>query len=105
MRNVGRLDERIEIKSRSMTENDFGEPIDSFSTTNTISAQVIVKSGTEKDSDNKEVNIRNIRFRIRYLSTISETDQISYRGKTYDIEFLEDNRRHGQTIIHAKEVA
>ena len=104
MRNVGRLDERIEIQSRLSSENDFGEPIESFSTANTISAQVIVKSGTEKNEDNKDVSIRNIRFRVRYLSAIDETDQILYRNKKYDIEFLEDQRRYGQTIIHAKVV-
>ena len=104
MRNIGRLDERISIQSRSSTENDFGEPIESFSTANTVSAQVIVKTGSEKDENNKEVAIRNIQFRIRYLSSLDETQQILYRNKTYDIEFIEDNRRFGQTIIHAKQV-
>jgi SPP1 family predicted phage head-tail adaptor len=104
MRNIGRLDERISIQSRSSTENDFGEPIESFSTANTVSAQVIIKTGSEKDENNKEVAIRNIQFRIRYLSSLDETQQILYRNKTYDIEFIEDNRRFGQTIIHAKQV-
>ncbi len=104
MRNIGRLDERIEIQSRSSAENDFGEPIESFSTSSTISAQVIVKSGSEKGEDDKQVSIRNIQFRVRYLSSLDETDQILYRGKKYDIEFLEDNRRYGQTTIHVKAV-
>jgi SPP1 family predicted phage head-tail adaptor len=109
VRNVGRLDERIKIQSIGSTENDFGEPIvhevlGEGDTEQEVSAQVIVKSGTEKNEDNKDVSIRNIRFRVRYLSNISETDIIRYRGKVYDIEFLEDQRRYGQTIIHAKVV-
>ena len=104
MRNVGKLDERIAIKSLLITEGDFGEPLYSDDSPSYYHAQVITKTGKEVDENGKQVGYQNFDFRLRFDSNIKIRQKLVWDSREFDIESITHQRRIDQTVLHCREV-
>jgi|TARA_B100000085_G_scaffold273392_1_gene288807 head-tail adaptor len=104
MRNVGKLDERIAIKSLSETRGDFGEPILSDNSPSYYYAQVITKQGEEVNANGKQVGYQKFDFRLRFATDIKINQKLTWDSRDFDIESITHQRRFDQTILHCREV-
>ena len=104
MRNVGKLDERIAIKSLSQTRGDFGEPVMSDDSPSYYYAQVIQKQGEEVNDNGKQVGYQKFEFRLRFASSIQINQKLTWDSRDFDIEYIQHQRRFDQTILHCREV-
>lgn len=88
---VGTLDRKITIQFRTLTQNDYGEAVSSFSTSFEAWAKLDTKAtgAREDEVDGLEKAIQRVVFLIRYstdVASITSGDRVSYSGKLYDIE-------------------
>lgn len=106
MRAIGRLDRKILIQSLSVTQGDFGEVSESFSTTHTVWAIVKEVSGNEKDSDDKQVGINKVDFTIRHINNLNIRMRVSYDSRVFDIKHIEHGHanRDDMIILHTEEI-
>lgn len=99
---AGRLDRRITIKRKSITQNDFGEEITTWVTVATVWAQKIEARGAERFSAQQFIGHAVTTFRIRWSTTVSEITaehQISFDGRDFDVtDIREIGRREGIEI-------
>ena len=63
---------------------------------------VIVKTGTTKDSDSQLMNSQVIEFTIRYNVVVDEEMRIKYNGRIYKILFINPEVTKGSTTIMAE---
>ncbi len=114
MKRIGRLDRKITLVSKTITESAtgrgaFGEIEESASNVSLsevpLFAEVTEFAGTEKTVNGKEVAISKARFRIRHRA-VNPKDSISYNGRTFDIIHIEPNAdaRDDSLTILAEEV-
>lgn len=81
----GRLDRLITIQVASMTQNDYGEEIPSWSTLAQVWAQFLPGGGNERFTAQQVYAEAQARFRIRHRSDVTPENQITYDSKTWDI--------------------
>lgn len=104
MRAIGRLDDRITIKSLAVTQGDFGEAIEGYSTFATVWGHVMYKGGSESLQNDKEVGKQNIEILIRYLSGINLRMKVEHNSTEYDIKSIAINGRNESMILRVQEV-
>ncbi len=94
----GRLDRKITIQELTTTNDEYGEPVESWSDLATVWAEVKQQSAREMWESGKVSEVEMM-FRIRYRSGIDTTNRISYDGDTYDITGVREiGRRDGLEI-------
>ena len=111
MRNIGRLDKRIEIEAQSAhdSRDAFGaiEFTSNWTRQGYYYAEVKELSGREIDQDERQVGYARAEFTIRYIGNISiDNHRIKYDGRLFDvvnIKPLNSNRRDA-LIITTEEV-
>jgi SPP1 family predicted phage head-tail adaptor len=100
--NIGRLDRRIEIQNKMVSQNEFGESIDLFIKKFDSWAQVLPMRGSERFTSQQTVSQADTKFRIRWRPNIGTLSRIVYNEKEYDITaILEIGKREGLEI-HAR---
>lgn len=104
MRATGRLDDRITIKALSVTQGDFGEVVESYSTHATVWAHVMFLKGDEKTQNGREITKQKIEILIRYCDGLNETMKIEHDSRTYDIESISINGRKESMLVRCEEV-
>lgn len=106
MRAIGRLDRKITIQSLAVTQGDFGEVTEAYSTFATVWAQVKEVSGSERDIDDKQVGLAKVEFLIRHIDNLNLRMRISYDSKVYDITHIKHHHmdRDNSITITAEEV-
>jgi len=99
----GKLDRRIEIQSRSVTQNSYGEAIISYSTVATVWAEVLPLSGRELFAAAQKYPEAQMKIRIRYRTGINETNRIVFESTNYDIIHISEiGRKEGLEFIVKK---
>lgn len=91
--NIGKLDERITFRRKSLTPDGMGgqdAAEANIPTTPTVWAQVTNMSGTENFTEQRMEATARMLFRIRYRSDIQESDIILWRGKLHNIRHIDD---------------
>jgi SPP1 family predicted phage head-tail adaptor len=98
--NIGRLDRRITIESKTSTLNTFNDPVDTWATLAQVWAAVSYERGIEPYQSGQMDAQRYARFKIRWRTDVDEhTCRIVHDGKTYNIlGVLELGRRDGLDI-------
>lgn len=93
----GRLDRRLILQRKTLTENDFGEPIATWTTIATVWAEKREIRGAERYAANQTVAQADIKYRIRYRRGLTPLDAfIDEDGRMFDIAaVLEIGRREG----------
>lgn len=97
---AGELDRKIIIEQQASGQDSIGEPNGSWSTFATVWASVKPVRANEIYSAQQVSPDRETRFRIRYLSGVTEKMRISYDSKYWDIRGIEEiGRRQGLDLI------
>lgn len=96
---IGRLDRKIEIQFRSVTQDNYGSATYSYATTFAAWAKLETKTtgAGENELDGLEKGIQRVVFLIRYstdVASITSGDRVSYNGQYYDIENVIEQGRN-----------
>jgi SPP1 family predicted phage head-tail adaptor len=96
---AGKLDRRLIIQRKSVTESTSGEPIETWSPLATVWAQQRPNRGAERFSARQLVGEAVMTFQMRYRADLALTvqDRIEYEGKLWDIK---DIREIGRRVLH-----
>lgn len=86
----GRLDKRITIQRKTLTDNEYGEPVETWADLVTLWAIYLPARGSERFAAQQQIAEIDTVFRIRYRQNITVTDRIIYNGRTYDIKAVVD---------------
>lgn len=96
---AGLLTEQIEIWSKQLTINDFGEEVEEWIKTYQTRARLVHDGGSRTLSNDEVVFTHSKTFQIRDYVPISELDRIFWNGKYYRILNIEPDRTQmNQTI-------
>lgn len=101
---IGKLDRRVKIQSRSVGENDFGEPVDNWADVRTESASYEPGSGAERRISAQERSEHPATF-IFHSSALTEamtpqSHRLSFDGHFWDIQSnIEMKRGRYRSII------
>ena len=96
----GRLDRRLTLQRKTATENDYGEPVETWTTLATVWAEKIPVRGSERYAAMQTVAEVEERFKIRYRTGLTPLDRVICDGITYDVQgVIEIGRREGWEIL------
>ena len=98
---VGQMDRRVGIRAYTTSENDFGEPIDTWATLATVWGKVEWGAGTTRDNredfeQGKETVWSGIEVTIRHRTDINEKMRLLIGGEDYDIKTIENYDKRGR---------
>lgn len=100
---AGRLDRRIRVQRKAATQNEFGEPVYTWSDYLTVWAQAKPISGAETFAASQFQAKADIQFLIRWSNasqTITTLDRVAFDGRTFDIVSVDEvGRREGLQIL------
>ena len=85
---AGKLRHRIVIERATLTQNDYGEEVQTFATLATVWARVEPILGKERFAAFQTQSDVDHRILVRYqsaLSTLAANDRITWGSNTYDI--------------------
>jgi SPP1 family predicted phage head-tail adaptor len=94
---AGKLDRRITIQRKSVTQSASGEPVETWGNLATRWAQVLPLRGDERFSNPQLAAKGFLTFRIRWgdlVADVGPLDRILYAGRTYDITAARDVGRN-----------
>ena len=95
----GRLDRRITLQRKTVVENSYGEPIETWMDLATVWAEHLPAGGVERYAATQMVAEADTRWRIRYRAYLTPIDRLSYAGRTYEVTgVVEIGRREGLEI-------
>ena len=96
---------RIIIERKTTTYNAYNEPIDAWTTNQTLWAGIVTSGGGEFYAAQKINAQTTAVFKIRYNTTITTVDRIKYGSRIFQILSINDvDARHEEMLISAKEV-
>ena len=99
MLNAGQMDRLIVIQRSTATRDTVGQEIVTWSTHATVWAHVTPIGGSELLKNQRDVAPLTSKFVIRYISTITEKDRISYDSRYWDILAIRElGRREGMEL-------
>jgi len=93
----GRLDRRLTLQRRTLIENDYGEPVETWTDLATVWAHKIEVRGAERYAASQDIATVDIKYQIRYRRGLTPVDRFTDEaGKVFDvIAVLEIGRREG----------
>lgn len=92
---AGNLDRTITIQRFTSEPNDYGTPVETWTTVATLRAQLI-QASTEEFIRGGAVDETVIVFRTRWLAGVTTADRIQYEGEDFNLkEVKELGRRKG----------
>lgn len=98
---AGTLRERVEIQSKSVARNAYGEEVITWTELDTVWASVEPMTGVEFYEESAERSTVNTRIRIRRRSDVSPDDRVLHGSDVYDIRAViepHSNRRETQLM-------
>lgn len=96
---AGLLTEQIEIWSKQLTVNDYGEEVEDWIKTYQTRARLVHDGGSRVVSNDEILFTHSKTFQIRQYVPINELDRIFWNGKFYRILNIEPDRvQMNQTI-------
>lgn len=101
---IGNLDRCIVLQDWTLTQDSYGQPIESWTETAKTKAWVRYKSGNESLAANKETATADCIFTIRYRASITEKTRVIFDGHTYDIIHIAESGRRKYLDLTAKKV-
>ncbi|HON00634.1 MAG TPA: phage head closure protein [Acidobacteriota bacterium] len=95
----GRLDRRIKLQRKTVVENSYGEPIETWVDLATVWAEYLPARSVERYAATQMMAEVDTRWRIRYRTDLTPIDRLSYAGRLYDVTgVVEMGRREGLEI-------
>tara|TARA_R100000329_G_scaffold48857_1_gene45129 strand:+ start:2021 stop:2344 length:324 start_codon:yes stop_codon:yes gene_type:complete len=94
---IGRLDRKITIQFRSISQNDYGEAVAAYSSSASVWAMIDTSKGKEAVKNGIETSQQKVNFLIRFSSDVDDVtsgDRVLYNSKYYDIENVQEVGRN-----------
>lgn len=91
---IGRMRHRVQIQARSTAQDAAGQPVETWTTTATVWADVRPVSGREHWPESGERAELTHEISMRYGPTVTPKHRIVFGTRTFDIEhvFVKDER-------------
>lgn len=83
---AGKLDRRITIQGFTSATNDYGTPVETWTTKATVWAQLIQRSTREFIREQGAQDEALVIFRIRHLAGVTNADRVLFDGRTLNIK-------------------
>lgn len=97
---AGPLDRRATIQRKSVTYDDYGQEIESWSDLRTLPAQVIQQSGREFLAADQVQAERRVLFRMRWFGGVTVLDRVIYDARVHNIQDVKElGRREGVELM------
>ena len=97
---AGRLDRKVTIQTFTATQNDYGEPVETWTTLADVWAERTPLSGREAFISDQMAALSLIKYRIRYRSDVDTKARISDAGVYYNIRSVQIiGRNEGLEIV------
>jgi SPP1 family predicted phage head-tail adaptor len=100
---AGTLDQQILIETATLSTNDLGEEIATWSPHSQPWARVIEAPGREFLKSDIEAEGKAV-FKIRWRSLDSKA-RVTWRGRIYDVQDVTGTQREGFAWLHCRSVA
>ena len=84
----GNLRNKITIQVNTLTQDAFGEPIESWATFAQPWAEIKSITGGERFTGDQDAAIGSVQFKIREMSGINERMRISWDSRLFDITYI-----------------
>lgn len=102
---AGQLRHRIVLQQLTTTQNEFGEPVQTWTTFATVYAAVEPLRGREFFAAQQITAELSVRIRIRYRSDVKPAWRAVWGAHTYDIQDVIDvDGRHTELQLMCREV-
>lgn len=102
---AGQLDQRISVERFTRTEDELGQPIESWAPLFTCWAAVEPLTGREYLAAQAAVSEVTARIRMRFRPWMTAEDRVIHNGTTYNIVSLIDVRSgHRELVLMCKAV-
>lgn len=88
--NPGKLDRRISIEVRTLTEDDTMSRVETWAEEAAVWAQIIKHTGKRGVVADAERTSNMKTFRIRTRTITPTTHRVTYKGETFKIEAIEE---------------
>lgn len=98
----GRLDKRIKLQRKTISENSFGEPIETWADIKTVWAEYLPMRGAERYASAQTIAEADTRWRIRYRDGITPVDRIYYNNTVYDVQSVVELGRKSGLELYTK---
>ena len=82
---AGRLRHRLQLQSKTTTQNSYGEAVVSFTTEATVWGAIEPLSGNERFAQQQAQSEARVRILMRHYDGLDTTWRIVHNGKYYDI--------------------
>ena len=105
---IGKLRERVIIQRKTVTRDDFGSELVSWSNVATVWADVRSTDGTESVESSVDQVVATISHSvlIRHLAGLSPAMRVVWRSKALQIlSIVENDNRRRQLILKCNEIA
>jgi len=107
MTNPGKMDRRIAIQRRTITQDAAGGNVETWSLQANAWAEKVDQHGKESEIANADRAEDETQFRVRYKSflegvTSASGYRITYKGQTFDITHVKEGGRRDTQLITSK---
>lgn len=82
---AGKMDRLITLQAFTTTQNDYGEPVETWTTLASVWSERVPLSGREAFVADQIAALSLVKFRIRYRSDVNTKIRIIDAGEYYDI--------------------
>ena len=96
---AGQLDQRVTVERFSRTEDELGQPIESWAPLFTCWAAVEPLTGREYLAAQAAVSEVTARIRMRFRPWMTAQDRVIHNGTIYMIESLVDVRSENRELV------
>jgi SPP1 family predicted phage head-tail adaptor len=97
---AGELDRKIRLERLTSTQNDYGEPVESWVLIAEVWASRAVLSGREMYEGDQIAAEALYRFRMYYRTDLDNTCRIVYGSQNYNIKAVSEiGRREGLEVV------
>lgn len=103
--NIGSMDKRITIQTKTVTYNSYNEPIESWADTSTVWAGIINSGGGEFYAAQKLNADTQSVFHIRHYAGLTTLNRIKYGSRIFEILHVNNvDEGNREMLVSAKEV-
>lgn len=96
---AGQLDQRVTVERFSRTEDELGQPIESWAPLFTCWAAVEPLTGREYIAAQAAVSEVTARIRMRFRPWMTAQDRVIHNGTTYNIVSVIDVRSENRELV------
>jgi SPP1 family predicted phage head-tail adaptor len=102
---AGKLDRKIAIQGFTSAANEYGTPVETWTTKATVWAQLVQRSTREFIRAQGAQDESTVIFRIRHMDGVSNADRVLFDGRTLNIKEVATIGRRVGLELRCQEVS